>query len=88
MIKRIPLILFILSLLSLAYMLIVRLNAIGNRLLTMSSKSGKFIASHYYTSVVLFLVILVLFIISVFVANYFREKRHERGERAENQSIQ
>lgn len=68
MIKRIPMIMFVLTILSLLYMIVVRLDAMGTRLLTKSSGAGKFIASSYNFSVILFLVISGLFVLTVFIS--------------------
>ena len=79
MVKRIPMILFILTILSFVYMIIIRLNAMGTKLLTTGSKAGKFIAANYHSSVILFVVILAAFVASVLIANSVKSRRKEQA---------
>lgn len=78
MIKRIPMIVFVLTLLSLVYMIIIRLNAMGMRLLTMNSRAGGFIARHYNSSVVLFIVMACIFIAVVLLTNHIKSSKHKK----------
>ena len=78
MIRRLPFILFILYILtvaSLVFMIIVRTSVMGLRLLSMSSGSGRFLAKSYNASVILFLVILAVSVVTTIVMYVLKKKR-------------
>ena len=85
MIKRIPMIVFVLTILSLVYMIIVRLNGMGLRLLSMNSSAGRFIAGHYRSCVILFIVMLAILALVVFIANRIRSGKKTVGPDEEEQ---
>ena len=84
-INKLPLLLFILTLLSLALMILVRISAAGTKLLSTGSGTGRFIAAYYHPSVVVFIVILALFMIVIFtvrVRQYYLRKRYKAESEA------
>ncbi len=81
-VRYIPMILFVLTILSFIFMIIVRLNAMGTRLLSISSGLGRLIASQYNPSVILFLILLAALIAAVLITN--KVKRHEHSVHAED----
>ena len=85
-INRLPLLLFILTLASLALMIAVRIGASGTKLLSAGSGVGRLVAAYYHPSVVVFVIFLVLFMIWVLT---FRLKQYHRKKRdiAENEAF-
>lgn len=75
MIKRIPMIIFVLTILSFVYMIIIRLNGMGLRLLSMNSSAGRFVAKNYNSSVVLFVIMLLALIAAVLISNRVRRRK-------------
>lgn len=78
MIKRLPLILFILTLVSCAFMVLIRIGGAGTKLLTAKTGTGRFIAANYNSCIVVFVIILAAFIIVTVVLNRKRRKRKEK----------
>lgn len=77
MIRRIPMILFVLTILSFAFMIVIRISAMGTRVLTMSSGVGKFVASSYRSSVIIFFIVLILLAAAVMISLRVQKKRRE-----------
>lgn len=80
--KRLPFILFILTILSLVFMIVVRTSVLGLRLLTLGSSGGRFLARSYNVSVFLFIGMLVVFAAVTLVLNILKKKRHESSAMA------
>lgn len=74
MIKRLPLILFILTLASAAFMILIRIAGSGVRLLSAKTGTGRFVAANYHSCIVVFIVILCAFIAVTIVVNRKRKK--------------
>ena len=82
MIKRIPLVFFVLTIASFLNMIFVRISAMGTKVLSMSTSFGRHIAKSYNSSVVWFLIFLALLIISVWVVSRHQAKiEREKEER-------
>ena len=75
MIKRLPLILFILTLVSGAFMILIRIAGSGIRLLSAKTGTGRFIAANYNSCIIVFLVILCAFIAATIVIRHRRKKK-------------
>lgn len=82
MIKRLPLILFILTLVSGAFMILIRIAGSGERLLSAKTGTGRFVAANYHSCIIVFLVILCAFIAATIVINRMRKKK--KGIRTED----
>jgi len=87
MIKRIPMIIFVLTILSFVYMIIIRLNGMGLRLLSMNSNAGSFVARHYNSSVILFVIMLAALFAAVLITNRYRKKRHMHPDADEEEMM-
>ena len=85
-INRLPLLLFILTLVSLVLMIAVRIAGSGTKLLSTGSGVGRLVAAYYHPSVVIFIIFLVLFMAWVLT---FRLKQYHRKKReiAENEAF-
>jgi len=77
MIKRLPLILFILTLASCGFMILIRISGSGLKLLSAKTGTGRFIAANYNSCIIVFIVILAAFICVTFVFSRRRRKRKE-----------
>lgn len=75
MIKRLPLILFILTLVSGAFMILIRIAGSGIRLLSAKTGTGRFVAANYNSCIIVFLVILCAFIAATIVIRRRRKKK-------------
>ncbi len=82
MIKRLPLILLILTLVSGAFMILIRIAGSGVRLLSAKTGTGRFVAANYNSCIIVFLVILCAFIAATVVIN--RRRKKKKGTREEN----
>ena len=85
-INRLPLLLLILTLVSLGLMILVRIAASGTKLLSTGSGVGRLIAGYYHPSVVVFIVILVLFIAVIFTVR-LKQIHRRKQEIAENEAF-
>lgn len=74
MIKRLPLILFILTLASCGFMILIRISGSGLKLLSAKTGTGRFIAANYNSCIAVFIVILAAFVIVTAVLNRKRKK--------------
>ena len=82
--KRIPLIFLILTLLSLVFVVFVRVSAHGLSLLLIDSSKGALIAAFYHSSIVIFLVCLVALCVSSFIYNKKKNEAKRLREEQEN----
>ncbi len=82
MIKRLPLILLILTLVSGVFMILIRIAGSGVRLLSAKTGTGRFVAANYNSCIIVFIVILCAFIAATIVIN--RRRKKKKGTREEN----
>lgn len=87
MIKRLPLILFILTLASCGFMILIRISGSGLKLLSAKTGTGRFIAANYNSCIIVFIVILAAFICVTFAFNRRRRKKKEAQENAHVPSV-
>lgn len=83
MIRRLPLILFIMTLASCALMILIRIGGAGTKLLSTKTGTGRFIAANYNSCIIVFAVILAAFIIVTAVLNARIRKKKKTPVTAE-----
>ena len=77
--KRLPLILLLLTVISLGAMIFIRVSGSGTKLIYTDASKGRFIATFYNSSIIIFVVILILFLISVAYVNAVKVYRKKKG---------